>query len=266
MQTPPSVVRAVTQRIKQHHFPTADSIFLCGSVVRGEASATSDLDLVVLFAHVDHAWRESFVFESWPVECFCHDLETAEYYFTEMDRPSGIGALLHMVLDGTVVPNETQLSRQLRARAAAAHRDGPPAWGQAETDYSRYTISGLMDDLRGAEQRAERIAVATVLYALLAQHVFRRRGTWSAHGKTILRRLRPLDAALAHDYETAFANTFAHDEIDPLLALCERIIAPDGGYLFAGYRTAAAPALRKPVPHDDAAYNIGLATNFKRIS
>ena len=75
-------VQATVLRIRAERFASADTVFLCGSVSRGEATPTSDLDLVVLFPRVDAAWRESFTFESWPVECFCHDLETAEYYFS----------------------------------------------------------------------------------------------------------------------------------------------------------------------------------------
>ena len=59
-----AALQATVRRLGEERFAHADCIFLCGSVVRGEASPTSDLDLVVLFAHVDAAWRESFTFES----------------------------------------------------------------------------------------------------------------------------------------------------------------------------------------------------------
>ena len=149
MDASPDAVQATVLRIRAERFASADTVFLCGSVSRDEATPTSDLDLVVLFPRVDAAWRESFTFESWPVECFCHDLETAEYYFSQLDRPSGTGGLTHMVLDGIALPNETPLARQLRTQAKTNYDTGPTAWAAADVDYSRYTISGLMDDLRG---------------------------------------------------------------------------------------------------------------------
>ena len=64
-------------------YPDADSLFLAGSITRGEATATSDLDLVVLFPFLERSFRESFVHRGWPVEVFAHDEETIEYYFIE---------------------------------------------------------------------------------------------------------------------------------------------------------------------------------------
>lgn len=241
-------IQETVRRIGAARFPDADSIFLCGSVVRGEGTATSDLDLVVLFPHVEAAWRESFTFESWPVECFCHDLETAEYYFTELDRPSGVGALTHMVLDGIAVPNETELAQRLRARAQANYNVGPPALTQTELDYSRYSISGLMDDLRGATTHPETIAIATVLYHLLGFHILRTRNRWAGHGKTIPRRLQRMDGMLATRFEAAFSSVFSTGNAQALLDLCAHVIEPQGGYLFDGYHPISDPAHRKALP------------------
>ena len=251
MDASPDAVQATVLRIRAERFASADTVFLCGSVSRGEATPTSDLDLVVLFPRVDAAWRESFTFESWPGEGFCPDLATAAYYFSQLDRPSGIGGLTHMVLDGIALPNETPLARQLRTQAKTNYDTGPTAWAAADVDYSRYTISGLMDDLRGASTSADTNAIATVLYALLAQHVFRRANRWSAHGKTVLPRLRHVDPGLAARYEAAFANAFTAGRIAPLLELCGEILAADG-YLFNGYRVVSDATWRTPIPAESA--------------
>lgn len=49
----------VTRRILISKFPDARTIFLAGSVIRGEGTPSSDLDLVVMFEHLEHGWRES---------------------------------------------------------------------------------------------------------------------------------------------------------------------------------------------------------------
>ena len=53
---------AIATKIQQDHYPNADVIFLVGSVIRGEDTATSDLDLVVIFQKLSAAYRESFQF------------------------------------------------------------------------------------------------------------------------------------------------------------------------------------------------------------
>src|SRR5262245_27835189 len=107
-------------------YPGADSAFVSGSVMRGEATATSDLDVVVLFPHVECSYRESFFERGWPIETFVHDEETIEYYFIEKDLASGVGAIMHMVHDGVPVPARTPLNERIKARADALVDAGPP--------------------------------------------------------------------------------------------------------------------------------------------
>ena len=44
--------------------------------MRGQATETSDLDLVVVYERLEAAYRESFVHGGWPIEVFVHDPET----------------------------------------------------------------------------------------------------------------------------------------------------------------------------------------------
>lgn len=81
-------------------YPDAAVAFAAGSLVRGEGTEYSDLDLVVVYPTVPGAYRESFRFQGLPVEVFIHDPETLEYFFVEMDVASGIPALPHMVMEG----------------------------------------------------------------------------------------------------------------------------------------------------------------------
>lgn len=54
-------------RIWAERYPGAALIIVAGSVVRGEGTATSDLDLVVVFKSLEQPFRESFYFGTWPV-------------------------------------------------------------------------------------------------------------------------------------------------------------------------------------------------------
>jgi UTP:GlnB (protein PII) uridylyltransferase len=52
---------AQARLVQETRYPTAAALLLAGSTGRGETTAHSDLDLVVLYEQVPHAWRESFV-------------------------------------------------------------------------------------------------------------------------------------------------------------------------------------------------------------
>ena len=76
----------VAKAIHDQRYADAEVIFLAGSLIRGEGTPTSDLDLVIVFSQLPNAYRESFCFDSWPVEAFVRDPETLRYFFFEVDR------------------------------------------------------------------------------------------------------------------------------------------------------------------------------------
>ena len=109
----------VANAIRSARYPDAAIVLAAGSLVRGEGTAYSDLDSVVVYAELACARRESFTFDGYPVHVFVHDPETLEYFFVEVDRPSGVPALPQMVVEGIEIPSPNDVSRTLKARAAA---------------------------------------------------------------------------------------------------------------------------------------------------
>jgi hypothetical protein len=201
--------RAVAHSLLQSRYPGAELVLLAGSVVRGEGTDFSDLDLVVVFRELDHAWRESLVSEGWPIEAFVHDPATLEYFFAEVDAPDGIPSLARMVLEGIPLPAASQLSDELKARAQCVLAAGPPALSDEQLAQCRYNVTDLVDDLRASRTREEQIATAAALYAVLGDFHLRTRGKWSATGKTIPRALGQDDPDVAHRFAASFETLFA---------------------------------------------------------
>jgi predicted nucleotidyltransferase len=241
--------------ILRDRYADADSAFVAGSVMRGEGTPTSDLDIVVLFPRIERSYRESFFYprgdfeRGWPIETFVHDEETIEYYFIEKDLKSGVGAIMHMVHDGVPVPTRTALNERIKARANALLDAGPPVVSAADVDYGRYTITGLLDDLIEPRNDDEARAVVASLHHVLANHWLRGKGRWGAHGKTIARRLALADAALARRFDAAFAAAFEGNRFDALFAVADEMLAPTGGRLFDGHSAKSDPSWRRAPPH-----------------
>jgi predicted nucleotidyltransferase len=63
--TRPSPMKAGYGIWKQH-FADAQVIFLAGSVIRGEGTRSSDLDIVVIHKKLSAAYRRSFMYQGWP--------------------------------------------------------------------------------------------------------------------------------------------------------------------------------------------------------
>jgi hypothetical protein len=70
---------SLAARVLGARFPTALCGFAAGSLIRGDGTEGSDLDLVVLVERLPGAFRQSFTFEGLPVEAFVHDGETLAY-------------------------------------------------------------------------------------------------------------------------------------------------------------------------------------------
>jgi hypothetical protein len=235
----------VTQSLFDNRYSDASVIFLAGSIIRGEATPFSDLDLVVVFDQLPAAYRESFHFQGFPIEAFVHDPETFNYFLFEVDRPSGIPALAQMVLEGVEIPRPNGLSRSLKQLATSVIQLGPPELSKEDVRKLRYNITSLTDDIREPRSRDELLAAATQLYEALADYYLRTNHRWSAKGKSIPRILRQADADLYLRYAASFDELFVHARPAAVVALVEEILTPRGGLLFDGHRLDAPANYRK---------------------
>lgn len=222
-------------------YPEAELAFLAGSVVRGDATMTSDLDLVVVFERLDRAYRQSFTLDGWPIEAFVHDPQTLRYFMEEVDGPRGVPSLPAMISEGIAIPEVTALARSLKDCAKAVLESGPPPLSAEELDSRRYAITDMSEDLVEPRSPIEAWATGIQLYTLMADFALRARGEWSATGKTLPRRLSMADPELAQAFEAAFDALFEARDTGPVIALAERILQPHGGRLRDGY-AAFAPA------------------------
>jgi predicted nucleotidyltransferase len=224
--------------IFRERYEGARVLFLGGSVMRGEATPASDLDIVVVYERLPNAYREAFVYGGWPVEAFVHDAGTLEEFF-EADRRRGLPSLMSMVWEGSEVPESSEFSARLRLRARELLEAGPPPWDEEELTLRRYRLTDWVDDMRFPRSAEELVATGAWLYQDAAEFYFRTRGLWSAHSKTIPRRLREADADFAERFLRAFDALFAEKRPDAAVALVAELLEPFGGFLFEGFRKEA---------------------------
>jgi len=232
-------LKSLITRLHADKYPDADVIFLAGSVLRGEGTKTSDLDIVVVYESVSNAYRDSYFYSGWPVEAFVHDPQTFKYFIQKVDGPTGVPSLAAMVSEGIELPSATALSHRIKDLANDVLQAGPAQWSAKEMDNSRYLISDHIEDLREPRSQSEMYAVAIQLYSAISNHYFRSKGLWSAKGKTIPRRLRKIDATFAGKFESAFESVFAQGKTEDLFALVDDLLSAHGGFLFEGHRLEA---------------------------
>ncbi|RYX81877.1 nucleotidyltransferase domain-containing protein [bacterium] len=247
------------QTLFERRHPSANCLLLAGSIVRGEATASSDLDIVVLYDEGDlpHAYRESLLWEGFPVETFVHSPQTLRYFFEKMDGPSGFPTLMQMVSEAIEIPVPTPLSTQMKQAANDCLLAGPPPLPPHDLQLRRYIITDLIDDIRTPRSPHELTATGTQLYAALPDFYFRSQNLWSAKGKTMLRKLHQHNPDFAQRFIIAFDTLFSTANPHPVIALAEEVLTPSGGFLFDGHRLDA--------PADFRLSNSDLPAHQKRV-
>lgn len=233
------------KRALAKHYPGALGAFVGGSITRGEGTPTSDIDIAVLFdENFEDVHRNSVIEEGWLIEFFVHNPKAQNYYF-DKDRRRGMCVMPHLVADGIVIPEERPELLLQRERARAVIEKGPPPLSRDEQDIRRYTISALLDDLEGSDDPAVDNAVLSLLHESLGDFHLRVRGRWSGFGKSLIRSLRAEDVEFASAFERAFASGFAGKGMRPVIQLAAEVLAPHGGRLQEGYRSAAPDDWRR---------------------
>jgi Nucleotidyltransferase domain len=235
----------ITQEILQVKYPSAKFAFLAGSIVRGEATAFSDLDIVVIFKELPNAYRESFYFQGFPVETFVHTAETLNYFFEE-DAKSGVPSLPQMVAEGIEVPSKCELSEKLK-NLANEILNNPPKISDEELRIYQYWITDLIDDIREPRSKLELTAVGTRLYEVIATCYLQTNGFWSAKGKSIPRNLIKHNPYFYQKFTESFEELFVNGKTEKVIKLAEKLLEKHGGFMFDGIRLDAPPEWKKEV-------------------
>ncbi|ANM11213.1 MULTISPECIES: nucleotidyltransferase domain-containing protein [unclassified Rhizobium] len=233
---------AAARRCFANRYTGAAFAYATGSLLRGEGTAFSDIDLVVVFSSVERAWRESFTHEGFPVEAFVHDEETLAHYI-HADAESGCPVMASMVATGRVVGPDIKRAHLVQAKAAAMLAAGPQPLAGARYDMLRYQVTDLAD-LRGTRPPEEIAAIAAQLYQKLADLILLGRGEWTGRGKWAPRLIGRLDAQLAAEFDAAF-RLAAGGEGARLLAFADGELALHGGRYFEGFRQDAPLEARR---------------------
>ncbi|MCK2157203.1 nucleotidyltransferase domain-containing protein [Exiguobacterium sp. 17-1] len=233
MNDPLSCAKRTARLIVESHYPDCDAALLAGSFVRGQATATSDLDLILFRESIKASYRESFTFDDYPVEAFIHSSTTIRTFFRQ-DRERGRPSMQRMVAEGLVL-RDHDLLKPLKEQAESELLTGPPVLSPAETDRARYFLTDLLDDFIGVTERSEGLGIATRLLEQATDFRLRTSGHWTGQGKWLIRSLEAIEPVEAGQLVEAFEAYFRLDEKQAVIDLLEQWLDERGGRYFDGF-------------------------------
>ncbi len=216
-----------------NHFPECAGALLAGSVVRGEMTETSDLDIVVFDTTLSSAYRQSLIAFEWPIEVFVHNLTTYKEFF-QSDIYRARPSLVRMVSEGIVL-RDTGIMTSIKAEADELLEKGPEKWDEKTIKIKRYFITDALDDFIGSTKEDEDLFIANHLAEALHEFVLRTNGAWIGSSKWIPRALKQYDEKLAKEFMDAFNVFYKTGDKTTVVNLANKVLMPYGGTLFDGF-------------------------------
>ncbi|QOR64716.1 nucleotidyltransferase domain-containing protein [Cytobacillus suaedae] len=214
-------------------YPDCNGALLAGSVVRGEATETSDLDIIVFDSQIDSSYRESTIKFGWPIELFVHNLNSYKSFFKsdcERARPS----LPRMVSEGIVLKDNGIIS-SIKIEASELLENGPEEWSSDTIRIKRYFITDTLDDFIVSKKRSEEIFIAGTLADIVSEFVLRTNKKWIGTSKWIVRSLKEHDKEFANRFVQAFDSYYKTGEKHKVIQIVDSVLEPHGGRLFEGF-------------------------------
>ncbi len=231
------------QKLIAERYADAKVVFWAGSVSKNQGTISSDLDLVIIYEKLLHAYREAFVYEGWPIDAFVHDPETLAYFCENIDMPSFAPSLPSMIADGIQIPTETTLGNHL-AQNARKLLSSSPEINNESLNSRRFLITDTIDDLKDARNPHEKLATTFALYEKLAAFYLLANKQWIGSGKQLARKLEVFNPDVANQFSLAFANP---QDAENIIKFSKQILEPYGGLLWDGYRSDAPRKFRKAI-------------------
>jgi hypothetical protein len=226
----------IARQLVTEEYPDARAAWLGGSVVRGDASSTSDLDITVLLSGPPAPMRRSLEYGGWPVDVFVHTEESLEF-FSAKDRARRQPTMMRLVGASIILLDTDGSGARLQQAYLKEVAAGPQALTTAELDLLRYTITCVLDDLADAEADDVRTALASVLWQDAARLLLTGSRHWTGTAKGLLRELKAYDEA--HGTDHARALLAGVRDPSALVAEVDGILDQHGGRLFAGFELSA---------------------------
>ncbi len=214
-------------------YPDCNGALLAGSVVRGEATETSDLDIIVFDSQIDYSYRESTIKFGWPIELFVHNLNTYKSFFKsdcERARPS-----LPRMVSESIVLKDSGIISSIKDEASELLQRGPEEWSTDTIRMKRYFITDTLDDFIGSKIRSEDIFIAGTLADMVSEFVLRSNKKWIGTSKWIVRSLKEHDIEFANHFVHAFDSFYKTGEKHKVVQIVDSVLEPHGGRLFEGY-------------------------------
>jgi hypothetical protein len=214
-------------------FPECLAAFLAGGSSRGEATITSDLDVVIVTPQEGPFRWATFRERGWPVEAWFLTPHTYCAAFAD-DAKRRWPLLPEMCRDGFILRDRDGLAQRIKDEAATLLDQGPDPLSEAEMDQYRFDLTSMLEDLEGSRDPTEALLFAGGIFHVTATILLASHRRWLGQGKWLIRAPRDLDPKQAQELTAALHTLSRTGDRGKLVQVAGAVLDQVGGRLFEG--------------------------------
>ncbi|MGS0756425.1 nucleotidyltransferase domain-containing protein [Roseateles sp. GG27B] len=212
----------------QSLLPNADSIFVYGSTVTGNATPNSDVDLIVLSKDISVISKfDHYSDTGVRLDIQSYDFKSCKRII-DSQKSLGLNVLAEILTQGILL-NESMSAIELQRYSAAVLASGPPPFPVNEY---RNALVGLLDDIEYCSNSHEQLVMLCKVHEFFAQAFLWSRGKWIYVGRHLVRALHKEDSVFAKTLESTITSSISTRDMGRLNGLAEQIFANWGGRKF----------------------------------
>jgi hypothetical protein len=215
-------------------YPGCLAALFCGSVARGEATPSSDLDILIVASEDIEFYRKSFRDYGWVIEAFVGSRKFTEGKI-QRPRQNHSPSFLTSWAEGIILKDHNNFARGLKEKAIAILEEGPAPLTRQEIDQYRYVITDRLDDLIDSKSYEEGLFVAYELIAETAELLLAHNRQWIGERRWLYRALLRSEHRMAKQLIGDAEHFYRSGEKDRLVEIIGSILEMVGGKLYEGY-------------------------------
>ena len=239
---------AAARALVEQNFPDCDAAFLVGSMARGDATAQSDLDIVVISRSGGSPYQESMHAFGWPVDVMVHNEESYRKFF-KIDVMRRRPVLAYMCMEGIILKDHDGFAQYVKDEACKVLAAGPAPLTEIEIRDFRHELANMYDDFVGCDNRAECLILAADLQVVVMEFYLEFHHQWMGEGKWAMRGLYEYDATLAEQYVVAVEDYYRYDRKDKFAEFVASVLDEAGGRVTESMIRGNKPGM--PIEEDD---------------
>lgn len=207
---------------------------LFGSVARGEATPTSDLDILVVASDETKFYRKSFREYGWLVEAFVGSRTFNEEKIRHPGKNHSPSYLTSWA-EGIILRDHDDFARTLKQRAIFILEQGPEPLSVREINRYRYVLSDWLGNLMDSRSDEEALFVGHELATRTAELLLAKNREWVGETKWLYLALQKSADPKAMQLVGALRRFCRTGEKDTLIEAVKSILEQVGGKLQEGY-------------------------------